>query len=246
MQKKLLSYISFLAVVGALLLAVVITISTSTVEAAGSGVFCDPPYQNTEVPLETGTTKEAFCKGVAAGSREILCADGTIVPLDAGITPADFCAGTPPTGHGGLANPATGTGGTGGAGGNCTNTSFAQGGDMEACGLGPAVNDPVIQGVDTCGGSENSVRIGFEIGCKGEGNAIMDMVLALLRFITTGVGVLVIGSVIVAGIQYSAARGNPQATQAAIKRIQTSIGALLLYIFAFALINWIIPGTVLK
>lgn len=99
-----------------------------------------------------------------------------------------------------------------------------------------------------CGSPENrAVDVSFDFGCLGpvygkELNPIVDMAFALFRFLSAGVGLLVIGSVIFAGIQYSASRGNPQATGAAIKRITNAIIGLLIYIFMFAILNFIIPG----
>lgn len=99
-----------------------------------------------------------------------------------------------------------------------------------------------------CGKGDKQVQISFDIGCLGnayqgdEYNPVLDMLFALLRFVSAGVGLVVIGSIIYAGIQYSASRGNPQTTEAAIKRVANSVIALLLYIFAFALLNFLVPG----
>lgn len=107
---------------------------------------------------------------------------------------------------------------------------------------------PTTAGKDQCGKGDKAVQVGFNIGCRGEAyprdnlNPIVDMAFALFRFLSIGVGLVVIGSIIVAGIQYSASRGNPQATEAAIKRISSAIIGLLLYIFMFSIINFIVPG----
>jgi len=98
-----------------------------------------------------------------------------------------------------------------------------------------------------CGSGTNVVDVSFDFGCLGpaygkELNPILDIAFALFRFLSAGVGLVVIGSIIIAGIQYSASRGNPQATQAAIKRITNAIIGLLIYIFAFAILNFIVPG----
>lgn len=99
-----------------------------------------------------------------------------------------------------------------------------------------------------CGKGDKQVRISFDIGCLGnayegdEYNPVLDMMFALLRFVSTGVGLIVIGSIIWAGIQYSASRGNPQMTEAAIKRVANSMIALLLYVFSFAILNFLVPG----
>ncbi len=100
-----------------------------------------------------------------------------------------------------------------------------------------------------CGkGTDNQVRISFDIGCLGDSyegdklNPVLDMMFALLRFISAGVGLVVIGSIIWAGIQYSTSRGNPQSTEASIKRVTNAVIALLLYIFSFAILNFVVPG----
>lgn len=101
---------------------------------------------------------------------------------------------------------------------------------------------------DQCGKGEDAVRVGVDFGCRGEEfprpalNPIIDMAFAVFRFLSVGVGLVIIGSIMFAGIQYSTSRGNPQATQAAIKRITGAISALVLYMFIFALANFLIPG----
>lgn len=98
---------------------------------------------------------------------------------------------------------------------------------------------------DTCGDSP-AVGISIGLGCRGKGNPIADMAFAVIRVLSAGVGLVVVGSIVVGGIQYSASRGNPQATAAAVNRIRSSLYALLIYIFGFALLNYIIPGAILQ
>lgn len=92
-----------------------------------------------------------------------------------------------------------------------------------------------------CGGGSNASTLSIDIGCKGKGNAITDAAFAIIRFLTNGVGLIVIGSIIVGGIQYSAARNDPQATAQAIHRIQSTLIALVIYIFGYAILNYILP-----
>ncbi|MGC1176497.1 MAG: hypothetical protein WA843_00340 [Candidatus Saccharimonadales bacterium] len=99
---------------------------------------------------------------------------------------------------------------------------------------------------DTCGGKDThgndlSVNISINIGCKGEGNPIADGLFAIIRVLSDGVGLIVIGSIVLGGIQYSASRGDPQATAMAVNRIRSSLIALLIYIFSYAILNYIIP-----
>ena len=98
-----------------------------------------------------------------------------------------------------------------------------------------------------CGSGSKVVDVSFNFGCVGpaygkELNPITDIAFAIFRFLSAGVGLVVIGSIVVAGIQYSASRGNPQATEASIKRITNAIIGLLIYLFMFAIANYIKPG----
>lgn len=97
-----------------------------------------------------------------------------------------------------------------------------------------------------CGGGNDQVNTIMDIGCRGRGNPIVDMLFAIIRILSIGVGVVVIGSVIFAGIQYVTSAGDPQNTAKAIERIRNTVIALVLYIFAYALLNWLIPAGLLN
>jgi hypothetical protein len=60
--------------------------------------------------------------------------------------------------------------------------------------------------------------------------------------LSAGVAVVVVGAIIVGGIQYSIAGDNPQAVTAAKKRITNALLALVAFIFSFAFLQWLIPG----
>ena len=113
---------------------------------------------------------------------------------------------------------------------------FSDGSDGKQCGK---------QDGDDAG---SEVVLSINIGCRGENwpgsslNPILDMAFALFRFISAGTGLVVVASIIWAGIQYSTSRGNPQAIAAAVTRITNSFIALLIYIFTFAIINYLVPG----
>ncbi len=63
-----------------------------------------------------------------------------------------------------------------------------------------------------------------------------------IDFLSIGFGLLVIIMIASAGIQYSAAGGDPQKVNNAKKRISNAVLALLLFIFMFALLQWLVPG----
>ena len=70
----------------------------------------------------------------------------------------------------------------------------------------------------------------------------LNPVIALLSAV---VGIVVVISIIVAGIQYSSAQGDPSKIQAAKQRIINSLIALFAFFFLFAALNWLVPGGLL-
>lgn len=90
--------------------------------------------------------------------------------------------------------------------------------------------------------------------CSGDPDCVVDQTakncgitryLNMFVNILTGlVGVAIVGSIIVGGIQYSMSAGDAQAVGAAKKRISNALLALLIYSFTFAFLQWIVPGGV--
>lgn len=93
----------------------------------------------------------------------------------------------------------------------------------------------------TCGAPPDDVKVSINFGCKGQGNATTDATFAIIRVLSAGVGLIIIGSFVVAGIQYTTSRGDPGAAAKAITRIRNNFYALLIYIFAAAMLNFVIP-----
>lgn len=77
-------------------------------------------------------------------------------------------------------------------------------------------------------------------------NPILIYMGRLIVFLSGGVGIILVITVIIAGIRYSLARGNPQETAAAKGMIEKVAISAILYLFAFAIINWLIPGGLLS
>jgi hypothetical protein len=75
-----------------------------------------------------------------------------------------------------------------------------------------------------------------------QNNVLVKDIQLLVDVLSAGVGVVVVGSLIVGGIQYSFAGDNPQATSAAKNRIINSLLALAAFFLIFAFLQWIIPG----
>ena len=63
-----------------------------------------------------------------------------------------------------------------------------------------------------------------------------------IDFLSALVGVAVVISIIIGGIQYSSSGGDPGKASAAKERIRNAIVALLVYLFLFSILNFLIPG----
>jgi hypothetical protein len=104
---------------------------------------------------------------------------------------------------------------------------------------------PASKGPTCCGKGDTAYQPSIDLGCKGRGNSILDLMFAVIRFLSIGVGLVIVGSMVYAGLQYIGSRGDPNANAQAVKRIQSNVTALLLFIFAYALVNYVVPGQLL-
>lgn len=75
-------------------------------------------------------------------------------------------------------------------------------------------------------------------------NPIMAWLTFFINVISAVIGVGAIIMVIFAGIQYSAARDNPQAIQAAKQKLINVLIGLAAFVFMYAFLQWLIPGGV--
>lgn len=67
-------------------------------------------------------------------------------------------------------------------------------------------------------------------------------VATYLKWLMVGIGLLGVFSLIIAGMQYSAAQDNPQSVSAAKNRIVNVVIGFLLYLVMFAMLQWLVPG----
>lgn len=99
-------------------------------------------------------------------------------------------------------------------------------------GITPGSPEPVADSAATSGNCTN----------LGHCDLIDKYINPLINFLAALVGVIVVVSIIIGGIQYSSSAGDPQATSAAKKRIVNAIIALVTFIFLYAILNFIVPG----
>lgn len=73
---------------------------------------------------------------------------------------------------------------------------------------------------------------------------IIKLITVVTNVLSGIVGVVIVAMLIVGGIQYSTAGPDPSKVQAARQKISNAILALILFIFGFALLQWLVPGGV--
>ncbi|HEX5798264.1 MAG TPA: hypothetical protein VFX79_02815 [Candidatus Saccharimonadales bacterium] len=112
----------------------------------------------------------------------------------------------------------------------------------------------------TCGtfeDQERNVKTRFDFGClgtefekNGQGRAgispILDLTFAFVRFMSIGVGIVLVASIIMSAIQYSMSEGNAEVTQKAKSRIRSASMGFIIYIFAYAILQFVIPGGIFQ
>lgn len=131
--------------------------------------------------------------------------------------------------------------GGGAGGGTTTEESSISTGTTDACGT----QDGVDIGSNAEG--ECAEKTAFSFGdCKKSGVTISCLIAELMQFLTVLVGIAVVAGITVGGITYSTGSGNPARTQKGVNIILNSILGLLLFLFMFAIINFLIPGGVFK
>jgi hypothetical protein len=116
------------------------------------------------------------------------------------------------------------------------------------------INNPDTETVGPSGGNNGN------IGSMGEGMIdtdcnqqpltaencdIIKYLVGGINFLSALAGLAMVASLMIAGYQYMTAQDNSGKIQQAKSRIYLTIGSLLLFIFMYALLNYLVPGGVL-
>jgi hypothetical protein len=87
--------------------------------------------------------------------------------------------------------------------------------------------------------------LGGKCGNVNQCDLITDYINPAINLISALVGVAVVISLTIGGIQYGSSGGDAQKVTMAKNRIRNSIVALLTFLFLYAMINFLIPGGLL-
>lgn len=97
---------------------------------------------------------------------------------------------------------------------------------------------PVTPLTGGCGDVETSI-----IDCtSSSGNPIINLFLDIVNFLAIGVGVVVVGGIVWGGINIVRSNGNAAVMHQGIVIIVNAVVGLLLFIFMYAIINFLVPG----
>jgi hypothetical protein len=77
-----------------------------------------------------------------------------------------------------------------------------------------------------------------------QNNVIIKDLQIGVNFLSALVGIVVIGTIILGGTQYAMAGGSPDAVAKAKKRVTDGLIAFAIFLFIFAAVQWLIPGSI--
>ncbi len=113
---------------------------------------------------------------------------------------------------------------------------------------------PGTIGSHQCGNlsdKDENVKTKINFGCLGTKapagtGPIEDIFFAIIRFLSNGVGIMMVIALIAAGIQYTTSEGNAEQTMKSKRRIQMIVLSLFIYLFTYAILQFLIPGGIFK
>ena len=74
---------------------------------------------------------------------------------------------------------------------------------------------------------------------------VVAYIVIAINVLSALAGLVIVGSVMFAGYQYITAQDNASQTAAARTRIYWAVGALMILIFTYAVLQWLVPGGVI-
>ena len=146
--------------------------------------------------------------------------------------------------------------------------SGAGAGDDDDGSGGPTDGNPIeeVDSAPTCPDGTPGVAVSFETDPPGmdgpndtvpgciefneddpnlENNPIFDILGNVIQFLLASIGIGLTAVIVIAGFQYIIARGDPQMTASARKKIGFAITGVILYAFAATILNFLVPGGII-
>jgi len=116
--------------------------------------------------------------------------------------------------------------------------------EPSSCASGKLIDNPKYKS-----DNEEPKKICLPLGAKPtdlKDNPIVKNINNIVDVLAGLVGVVVVGTIILGGIQYAMAGDKAEAVGAAKQRIINGLIALVAFLFIFAFLQWLIPGGIFK
>ena len=115
---------------------------------------------------------------------------------------------------------------------------------------------PAVSFAATCGTGydeqtgkyDKPIETSIDYGCSNDGktDGITQIALVVINFLSIGVGIAVVAGIVIGAIRYITASGNAAQAQQGVTTIVNAIIGLILFIFMYAIINFLVPGGLLN
>lgn len=109
---------------------------------------------------------------------------------------------------------------------------------VTVAGLTALMTPLLARAVVDCGG----VKVAIDVQCSDNSNPIYAYLQGIIVFMGGLIGLFVVISLIVAGIQYAGSGGEPANIAKAKERIFNAVIGLLLYIMMAAILTYLVPN----
>jgi len=99
-----------------------------------------------------------------------------------------------------------------------------------------------LYAASSCGSVNTAV-----LSCSNTGNSspVTDLLVTIVNFLAVGVGIAVLGGIIYGAFLYASADTSADQAKRGIGHVRNAVIALIVFIFMYAIINYIIPGGLL-
>lgn len=102
---------------------------------------------------------------------------------------------------------------------------------------------PLIASASTCVDKDGQTVTTSVISCPNSGRGIIwDVLTVGVNFLAAGVGLAVVAGIVFGAVTYATAAGSAEQAKKGISFITNAVIALLLFIFMYAIINFLVPG----
>lgn len=101
---------------------------------------------------------------------------------------------------------------------------------------------PVANAATDCGGTKTQF-----IACDSDSGvgAINDLIRIAVIVLSTLIGIAAVGGLVYGAVLYTSARDNQGQVESALTIIRNIVIGLMLYGFTLAILNWLLPGSVI-